>query len=162
MTRDLRFLLALRPVTFSVTTNVRMAATLDRLPGARLLVNVVAGGNSTDMRADGNFLTHDARYAQTDEFLNVWKRLFARETVDFDGRYLKVEGARQGFPAVQFPYPPRYFGGFSPAAHAVASEHVDLYLSWGEAPADVAAKCADVAGGQPGWDDRCDSGYACT
>ncbi|WP_208862159.1 FMNH2-dependent alkanesulfonate monooxygenase [Paraburkholderia caballeronis] len=144
VTRSLKFLVALRPTAFSVTVNARMAATLDRLSGGRLLVNVVAGGDSADLQADGTFLSHDERYAQADEFLTVWKQLLAGEAVDFDGDYVKVQGAQQGFPAVQHPHPPVYFGGSSAAAHEVAAEHVELYLSWGETPQEVAAKFADV------------------
>ncbi len=144
VTRTLKFLVALRPATFSVTANVRMAATLDRLSGGRLLVNVVAGGDSSDLEADGNFLGHDERYDHADEFLSVWKKLFAGETVDFDGEHIQVKGARQIFPALQQPHPPLFFGGSSPAAHQVAAEHVDLYISWGETPDDVAKKFADI------------------
>jgi len=47
-------------------------------------------------------------------------------------------------PSVQRPYPPIYFGGSSEDARSVAAEHVDVYLSWGERPEDVAEKFADV------------------
>ncbi len=48
------------------------------------------------------------------------------------------------FPPVQRPHPPVYFGGSSEAAHALAAEQVDTYLTWGEPPAAVAEKIADV------------------
>jgi alkanesulfonate monooxygenase len=37
-----------------------------------------------------------------------------------------------------------YFGGSSEAAHELAAEQVDTYLTWGEPPAEVAKKVADV------------------
>jgi alkanesulfonate monooxygenase len=37
-----------------------------------------------------------------------------------------------------------YFGGSSPAAHDLAAEQVEAYLTWGEPPAEVAKKVADV------------------
>ncbi len=144
VTRTLKFLVALRPSTFSVTANARMAATLDRLSAGRLLINVVAGGDAGDLEADGTFLSHDARYDHAREFLTVWKGLLAGETVDFDGEHIKVKGARQLFPPLQQPHPPLYFGGSSPAAHDLAAEQVELYISWGERPEDVAAKFADI------------------
>ncbi|PIF92218.1 alkanesulfonate monooxygenase [Acidovorax sp. 62] len=144
VTRTLKFLVALRPSTFSVTANARMAATLDRLSAGRLLINVVAGGDAGDLEADGTFLSHDARYDHAREFLTVWKGLLAGETVDFDGEHVKVKGARQLFPPLQQPHPPLYFGGSSPAAHDLAAEQVELYISWGERPEDVAAKFADL------------------
>ncbi|KAF1045197.1 FMNH2-dependent alkanesulfonate monooxygenase [Xylophilus sp.] len=144
VTQRLKFLVALRPTTFSVTANARMAATLDRLSGGRLLVNVVAGGDAGDLEGDGTFLSHDARYDHAREFLTVWKRLFAGETVDFAGEHVQVKGARLSFPALSQPHPPLFFGGSSPAGHALAAEEVELYISWGERPADVAAKFADI------------------
>lgn len=45
---------------------------------------------------------------------------------------------------MQKPHPPVYFGGSSAAAHDLAAEQVETYLTWGEPPADVAKKVADV------------------
>lgn len=144
VTRHLKFLVALRPATISPTVAARQAATLDRLSDGRLLVNVVAGGDASDLEADGIFLDHDERYEHADEFLDVWKRLLSGETVDYDGKHVKVKGARQLFPPLQQPHPPLFFGGSSDRAHDTAAKHVELYLSWGERPEDVAKKFADV------------------
>lgn len=144
VTKRLKFLVALRPATISPTVAARQTATLDRLSGGRLLVNVVAGGDADDLAGDGIFLDHDARYEHADEFLDVWKRVLAGETVDYDGRHVRVKGARQLFPPLQQPHPPLFFGGSSPRAHDTAAKHVDLYLSWGEPPEEVARKFADV------------------
>ncbi|WP_122857036.1 LLM class flavin-dependent oxidoreductase, partial [Pseudomonas viridiflava] len=48
------------------------------------------------------------------------------------------------YPPIQKPYPPLYFGGSSDAAHDLAADQVDVYLTWGEPPAAVAQKLADV------------------
>jgi len=48
------------------------------------------------------------------------------------------------YPPVQKPHPPVYFGGSSPAAHDLAAEQVEAYLTWGEPPAEVAKKVIDV------------------
>ena len=66
------------------------------------------------------------------------------ESFDFEGKHLSVKGAKLLYPPVQKPYPPVYFGGSSPDAHDLAAEHVDSYLTWGEPPAEVAKKVADV------------------
>ena len=64
----------------------------------------------------------------------------AGETVAHEGRHLRVEAGQLFFPPVQQPYPPLYFGGSSDAGIEVAAEQVDVYLTWGEPPADVAEK----------------------
>ncbi len=143
-TRRLKFLVALRPSTISPTVSARQAATLDRLSEGRLLVNIVAGGDSSDLEADGTFLSHDERYEHAREFIDIWTRLMQGEEVNHEGKHLKVKGAKLLFPPVQKPYPPLYFGGSSNAAHDLAAEKVELYLTWGEPPAEVEKKFADV------------------
>lgn len=143
-TERLRFLVAVRPGLTTPALAARMAATFDRLSGGRLLINVVAGGDPVELEGEGIFLSHDARYDLTDEFLAVWRRVLQGETLDFAGAHVKAKGAKALFPPVQAPYPPLYFGGTSPAAMAVAARHVDVYLTWGEPPALVAGKLADM------------------
>jgi alkanesulfonate monooxygenase len=147
-TRNLKFLVALRPGLVAPTQSARMAATLDRLSGGRLLVNLVTGGDAEELAGDGQFLDHAARYEQSAEFIRIWREVLARshsgEALDHDGQHLSVKGGKLLYPPVSRPYPPVFFGGSSDAAHDLAAEQVDTYLTWGEPPADVARKLADV------------------
>ena len=144
VTERLRFLVAVRPGLSSPSLAARMTATFDRLSNGRLLINIVTGGDPVELAGDGLFLSHDERYEVTDEFLRIWRGVLAGETVDFEGKHLRAQGAQVFFPPVQQPYPPLYFGGSSPAAHELAAEQLDVYLTWGEPPAAVAEKIADV------------------
>ena len=56
LTERLRFLVAVRPGVFSPTQAARMTATLDRLSGGQVLINVVSGGDPQENRGDGLFL----------------------------------------------------------------------------------------------------------
>lgn len=143
-TQRLKFLVAVRPGVTSPLFAARQAATLDRVSGGRLLVNVVVGGDPAEAAADGVFLAHDERYALADEYLKVWRGLMAGEKVDFTGRYLRVEAAELLFPPVQPGGPPLYLGGSSDAANDVTAEHIDWCLTWGEPPEAVAGKIAEV------------------
>ncbi|TBW13035.1 FMNH2-dependent alkanesulfonate monooxygenase [Azotobacter chroococcum subsp. isscasi] len=144
VTSRIKLLVALRTSVSGPTATARQAATLDQALKGRLLLNVVPGGDATELAADGVFLGHDERYEAADEVLTVWRDLLQGKTVDFAGKHVTVEGAKNFFPPVQKPYPPLYFGGSSPAAHELAAKHVDAYLTWGEPPAAVAEKIADV------------------
>lgn len=145
VTQRIKLLVALRTSLGNPTASARQAASLDQALGAgRLLMNVVVGGDATELAADGVFYDHDARYAAGDEFLEIWRRLLQGEKLDFEGRHLQVRGAQNFHAPATQPYPPLYFGGSSPAAHDLAAKHVDAYLSWGEPPAAVAQKIADV------------------
>ena len=147
-TQRLKFLVAVRPGLTAPSLAARMAATFDRLSGGRLLINVVTGGDPTELDGDGIFHTHDERYEITDEFLRIWRGILcgAHEgaSFDFSGKHLTVKGGKQLYPTVQRPHPPLWFGGSSPAAHELAAEQVDVYLTWGEPPAAVAEKIADM------------------
>jgi alkanesulfonate monooxygenase len=147
-TRRLKFLVALRPGLVAPSQSARMAATLDRLSGGRLLVNLVTGGDAEELAGDGQFLDHAARYEQSAEFIRIWRELLARshdgEGFDFDGQHLGVKAGKVLYPPVSRPYPPVFFGGSSGPAHELAAAQVDTYLTWGEPPAEVAKKLADV------------------
>jgi alkanesulfonate monooxygenase len=144
MTQRMRFLVAIRPGLMSPTITARMVATFDQYSGGRLLLNVVTGGDPVELAGDGLHLKHDERYALTGEFLHIFRRILAGESVDFNGAYLQVQEAKLFRPGQQRPYPELWFGGASPAGHRIAAEHVDVSLTWGEPPAAVAAKNQEV------------------
>ena len=138
VTKQMKFLVAIRPGITSPGAAARMAATFDRISKGRLLINVVTGGDPVQLAGDGLHLSHDDRYDLTDEFLTVWRGIVSGETVDFEGNYLDIKGGKLLFPPVQKPYPPLWFGGSS------AAKHIDVYLTWGEPPQQVAQKIAEV------------------
>lgn len=140
VTEQLKYLVALRPGVVLPAYAARQTAALDRLSRGRLLLNVVVGGNPTELAGDGVFTAHNDRYAQAAEFLTVWRRLLAGETVDFDGKFYRVEAGRLDFPPVQTPYPPLYLGGSSEAGIDLTAEQIDTYLTWGEPVAQVKEK----------------------
>ncbi|HTF54398.1 MAG TPA: LLM class flavin-dependent oxidoreductase [Pseudonocardia sp.] len=141
-TERLKFLVAFRPGMLTPTLAAQMAATYQRHSPGRLLLNIVTGGEPSEQRGYGDFLSKDDRYARGAEFLHVVRALWRGERVDFTGKYLRVEGA--ALERVPDPVPDIYFGGSSAAAGEVAAEHVDVYLTWGEPPAQVAEKIAWV------------------
>jgi alkanesulfonate monooxygenase len=150
VTRQLKFLVALRPGIITPVQSARMAATLDRLSGGRVLVNLVTGGDPEELSGDGLFLSHEERYELSEEFVTIWREVLARshagESLDYDGKHLKVEGAKVLYPPISDPYPPMFFGGSSGPAHDLCAAQMDTYLTWGEPPAAVAEKVRDVGG----------------
>lgn len=143
-TENLRFLVAVRPGLQSPGLAARMTATLDRLSGGRLLINVVTGGDPLENAGDGVHLNHDERYEVTREFLDIYKSLLAGETVNYESRHFRIVDGKLLFQPLQKNGPKLYFGGSSDAANAVAARQVDKYLTWGEPPAQVKAKIETV------------------
>jgi alkanesulfonate monooxygenase len=149
-TSRLKFLVAFRPGVISPTLAAQMAATYQRISAGRLLLNVVTGGDAVEQQRFGDWHDHDQRYARTDEFLTIVRGVWSGTPYDFDGSHYRVAGATVLAPPD--PLPQVYFGGSSPAALPVAARHADVYLTWGEPPAQVADKIARVralAGDRP-------------
>jgi alkanesulfonate monooxygenase len=143
-TERLKFLVAFRPGVTSPTLAAQMASTYQRLSRGRLLLNVVTGGEDAEQRRFGDHLNHDERYERTGEFLSVVRGAWSGEPFDFTGKHYQIEGAT--VMKVPDPIPEIYFGGSSPAAGEVAAKHIDVYLTWGEPPEQVAEKIEWIRG----------------
>ena len=141
-TERLKYLVAIRPGIASPAYYARLSSTLDRLSNGRLLLNIVVGGNPSELAGDGLFLPHDQRYDHAEEFFTVFEALLAQGEATLEGEHIKAIGARLGYPPVQTPRPPLFFGGSSDAGIEFAAGRADKYLTWGEPPAQVAEKIA--------------------
>ncbi|MDX6740271.1 LLM class flavin-dependent oxidoreductase [Actinocorallia sp. A-T 12471] len=137
-TERIKMLVAFRPGFALPTLLAQQVRAFQEVSDGRLMLNVVTGGDPVEQRAYGDFLDHDARYARTDEFLEVLRRSFEGVPFDHVGAHYRIEGGGLDAPLAQVP--PLYFGGSSPAAVQVAAKHVDVALTWGEPPAAVARK----------------------
>ncbi|HVZ08622.1 LLM class flavin-dependent oxidoreductase [Rhodopila sp.] len=138
-TERLGFLLAHRPGFVAPPLAARKLATLDQITGGRLSMHVISGGDDADQFRDGDVSTKDERYARTDEYLDILKRIWTdpAPTVDHAGQFYRFKGAYTAIRCVQQPRIPIYFGGASAAAIAVAAKHADVYMLWGETHAQV-------------------------
>ncbi len=136
-TERFKYLVAFRPGLQAPTLVAQAAATYQRISRNRLLLNVVTGGDDVEQRRFGDHLGKAERYERAAEFLTIFRQLWSGEPVTFTGKHLSVENATI-IPADTFP--DIYLGGSSAEALEVAAEHADVYLTWGEPPAQVAEK----------------------
>lgn len=133
VTKTLNFMVAHRPGFTAPSVAARQFATFDVLSGGRASVHIITGGNDEELRRDGSFLSKDERYARTDEYLQIVRQTWTRDTpFDFQGKHYRLEGAYSSIKPVQKPHIPIYFGGSSQAAIEVAGRHADIYALWGE------------------------------
>jgi alkanesulfonate monooxygenase len=138
VTEHIKFMLAHRPGFVAPTLAARKLATLDQFSGGRLGVHIISGGDDEELKRDGDFLTHDQRYARADEYLEVVRKIWtAEQPLDHEGTYYRVRGGFSDVRSVQKPHIPIYFGGASDAAVGVAGKHADIYALWGETLAQV-------------------------
>ncbi len=144
-TEKLGFLVAHRPGFVAPTVAARKFNSLDQITGGRAAIHVISGGDDVDQHRDGDWLGKDERYARTDEYVHILKRVWTEPgPFDHRGEYYHIEGASTAFRTFQQPRIPIYFGGASEAAIAVAGKHADVYMLWGETHEQVREVIARV------------------
>jgi alkanesulfonate monooxygenase len=132
-TERVHYMLAHRPGFTAPTLAARQIATLDQFSGGRLGVHFISGGSDAEQRRDGDFLDHDQRYARTDEYLTILRKLWTSDQpFDHEGQHYRFEAGFSDVKPLQQPHVPIYFGGASEAAIPVAGKHADVYALWGE------------------------------
>ena len=116
----------------------RQIATIDRLLGGRLTVNII----SSEM--PGETLGSAPRYARTLEAMQILKTLLDGQPLDHHGEFwkLKLDPPRVG--TVSGKAPLLYFGGLSPDAREAAAQGCDVYLMWPDKEEVVAGIIADM------------------
>ncbi len=137
-------MLAVRPNYHSPALTAKALSTLDVIAPGRLSLNVVSSWWKDEAAQYGApFDVHDARYARTQEWLDVVTRLLREDTVTHDGPLYRLDGA------ICEPKPPAlpdvYMGGESPKAKEVIAAQADAYVMHGDAPEVIAAKVADLS-----------------
>ncbi|WP_110970424.1 LLM class flavin-dependent oxidoreductase [Pseudomonas huaxiensis] len=144
-TSRINFLLAHRPGFIAPTLAARKLATLEHLLDGRLALHVISGGNDGEQRKDGDYLEHDQRYARTDEFLEVVRKVWTEEQpFDHHGTFYQAQNAFSAIKPLQKPHLPVYFGGSSQAALEVAGKHADVFALWGESLEQTRETIANV------------------
>lgn len=138
MLRRMALLMAVRIGESWPPQLARQIATIDRLLGGRLTVNII----SSDL--PGETLASAPRYARTVEAMHILKTLLNGESLDHDGEFwkLKVDPPRIG--TVGGKAPLLYFGGLSPDAREAAAKGCDVFLMWPDTQEKVAAIIADM------------------
>ncbi len=106
----------------------KMASTLDVISDGRVEVGIGAGGSRSDHRASGlDFPSTSARVRMLEESVEIMKRLWSEEEVNFEGSHYTLTGAKNDPKPVQKPHPPFLIGGHGERHlfRAVAS-HADI------------------------------------
>ncbi|HLX38600.1 MAG TPA: LLM class flavin-dependent oxidoreductase [Candidatus Binataceae bacterium] len=128
---------AIHPGFFLPAPIAKWGATIDRLTDGRWSINVTSGWHEAEFGMFGaELLEHDDRYGRSTEFIEVMRRAWSGEQVDFEGRFYHVRGLR----LEPRPKAPLMFwqGGQSSAAIAMAAKHSDWMFLNGGRPEKIA------------------------
>ena len=138
MLRRMRLLMATRIGEVWPPQLARQIATIDRMLGGRLTVNII----SSDM--PGEKLASAPRYARTVEAMSILKTLLNGQPLDHDGEFwkLKLDPPRIGTLSGKAPL--LYFGGLSEDAREAAAKGCDVFLMWPDKKETITAIIADM------------------
>jgi dimethylsulfone monooxygenase len=143
-TTTLELMLAVRPNYHAPALTAKALSTLDVIAPGRISLNVVSSWWKDEAAQYGApFDVHDARYARTQEWLDLLGRLLSEETVTHAGPLYQLDMAVLEPKPSRLP--PVYMGGESPKAKDVIADQADAYVMHGDAPEVIAAKVADLS-----------------
>ncbi|WP_419855354.1 LLM class flavin-dependent oxidoreductase [Candidatus Poriferisodalis sp.] len=137
-TSRINLLLAVRMGELWPPQLARQLATIDQMAGGRLTINII----SSDL--PGAPLPSAPRYQRTREYMEVLRTLLDGQPVDFDGEFVSVQLEPPRVGTVSGKCPPFYFGGFSDDAKHTAALAADVFLTWPDTVAGVAATVTEM------------------
>ncbi|WP_199555456.1 LLM class flavin-dependent oxidoreductase [Sandaracinobacteroides hominis] len=124
LVKRIRLLMAVRIGESWPPQLARQIATIDRILGGRLTINII----SSDL--PGETLESAPRYRRTVEAMHILKTLLNGQPLDHDGEFWKLKVEPSGVSMVSGKAPPLYFGGLSPDARDAAARGCDVFLMW--------------------------------
>jgi dimethylsulfone monooxygenase len=142
-TERLRVMTAVRPGFHLPAVLAKTVSTLDSIAPGRVSLNVVAAWWAEEARQFGGaFTTHDERYVQAEEFVQVLRGLWAETPFSFEGSHYALDGTIvEPKPSVA---PVVFAGGESDAGREAIARFADAYVMHGGTLDEVAANVADM------------------
>ena len=104
----------------------RRFATLDVLSNGRTIAGLGIGWSKDEYEVSG--IPYKYRGQRADEFLQILKRIWTDEVVEFKGQFYSIPASKIGPKPVQKPHPPMLLGGFSPKTFSRIVNYADGWL----------------------------------
>ena len=131
-TRTIEIMVAAHPGIISAQMVAKMGASLDRISGGRMALNVVNGWNVEEFNTFGNGawqLTEADRYRRMDEFIQVVKGLWTQDPFSFDGAFYRVNESRLPLKTVRLPNPPIYAASRNAEGKRTIARYCDAWFA---------------------------------
>ena len=138
MLRRMRLLMAVRIGEMWLPQLARQIATIDRMLGGRLTINII----SSDL--PGQTLASGPRYARTVEAMTILKQMLNGQAIDHQGEFFKLTLSPPRIGTLSGRAPAFYFGGLSDEARDAAAQGCDVFLMWPDRQDTIAGIIADM------------------
>lgn len=147
-TERLKVIAAVHPGLWHPVVLAKLGATADHLSGGRFAVNVVSGWFKNEFIHLGEpWLEHDERYRRSAEFLQVLRKIWTEDNVDFRGDFYRIHDFTlkpKPLTTPDRPNPELFQGGNSTAARRNGGLYSDWYFSNGKDFAGFTEQVLDV------------------
>jgi probable F420-dependent oxidoreductase len=104
----------------------RRFATLDILSGGRVIAGLAIGWSKDEYDASG--IPYKDRGARADEYMQVLKRIWTDDVVEFKGQFYNIPASKIGPKPVQKPHPPILLGGYTPKTFPRIVNYADGWI----------------------------------
>lgn len=135
-TEKLKVIAAIHPGLWHPAVLAKFGATADHLSNGRFAINVVSGWFSGEFKALGEpWLEHDERYRRSAEFLEVIRKIWTEDNVEFAGDFYRIRDFTlkpKPLNTPERPNPELFQGGNSTAARRNGGQFADWYFSNGK------------------------------
>ena len=107
-------------------TLARRFATLDVLSGGRVIAGLGIGWSKDEYDAAG--MPFRQKGARADEYMQVLKRIWTDDVVEFKGQFYDIPASKIGPKPVQKPHPPILLGGYTPKTFPRIVKYADGWI----------------------------------
>ncbi|MEU7215720.1 dimethylsulfone monooxygenase SfnG [Nocardia iowensis] len=135
-TERLKVIAAIHPGLWHPAVLAKFGATADHLSNGRFAINVVSGWFAGEFTALGEpWLEHDERYRRSAEFLEVIRKIWTEDKVNYGGDFYRIRDFTlkpKPLNTAERPNPELFQGGNSTAARRNGGRYADWYFSNGK------------------------------
>lgn len=131
ITSKIELIVAVHPGLFPPQIAAKMGATLDQISRGRFHLNIVNGRKRTEEFDifGGTWIEGDERYQRTEEFIQMLKGFWEKESFNLDGKFYRVsKNGNLPTKTVQKPYPPIYMASGADKGRELIARDCEVYF----------------------------------
>lgn len=126
-TKKLNIITAVLPGLWHPGVMAKIISTIDQISNGRASVNIVSGWFKGEFNGYGEpWLDHDERYRRSEEFINVLRELWTKDSSSYRGDFYRLNNAPLKPKPIKLPK--IFQGGNSKAAKEMAGRATDVYF----------------------------------
>jgi FMNH2-dependent dimethyl sulfone monooxygenase len=129
MTRSIQLMPAVHPGIMDPRVAAKQLASIDRISGGRVCINIVNGGRAHEFAVFGNWIEQSSpRYRRMREFIQTMRGMWTSDDFDFDGEFYKVAHGTVPTKSVRTPHIPIYAASRVDEGMNVVANECDLWF----------------------------------